>query len=60
MKKSILNLGKALQRKEQKQINGGTNTNCLSIDNEFECNNTRTCQWSGCYCAPNYPHLAPC
>lgn len=28
MKKSILNLGKALDKAEQKQVNGGTNRRC--------------------------------
>jgi len=30
MKKSILNLGKALNKSDQKQINGGTSTDCTA------------------------------
>ena len=41
MKKSILNLGKALNKADQKQINGGASCNtysgpgCYGIDNGF-------------------------
>jgi hypothetical protein len=66
MKKSILNLGKALQKKEQQQINGGFgSSNCFSITTSYECVRAFGCNWYGCsgsgsYCGPNYPHLAPC
>ncbi|WP_299107118.1 hypothetical protein [uncultured Tenacibaculum sp.] len=61
MKKSILTLGKSLNKTEQKNINGGFFTNnCFDITDSSSCNRKRGCQWYGCYCGPNSPHFAPC
>ena len=51
-----------LSKKEQKEIHGGNKMNgsCFAYGNPQECGNQRGCQWFGCYCGPNYPHLAPC
>ena len=61
MKKSILNIGKALDKTEQKQINGGFGfSNCFDIPDQNSCDYTLGCNWYGCYCGPTYPHTAPC
>ena len=65
MKKSILKIGSLLEKKEQKDILGGGHplqqdpSGCIYL-NEINCNNHPTCIWHGCYCGPNYPHIAPC
>ncbi len=68
MKKSILNLGKALNKAEQQEIKGNLGLtpalpfgSCFSITNSNQCGRTRGCQWyNSCYCGPTSPHLAPC
>jgi len=61
MKKSILTIGHALKKDEQKQINGGFGSSgCLGITDEVECDNTFGCNWAGCYCASHKPHIPPC
>ncbi|CAM1355136.1 hypothetical protein [Tenacibaculum halocynthiae] len=46
MKKSILNLGNTLNKKEQKEINGGKWRACSSIEIAAGCYHIRT----GCFC----------
>ena len=61
MKKQILNLGKALNKAEQKSINGGFGSSyCFGILDQNTCDNSKSCNWYGCYCGPTYPHIAPC
>ncbi len=61
MKKQILNLGKALNKAEQRTVNGGGGS-CWMATNEEECSNAGG-QWYscaphlGCHCAHHFP---PC
>ncbi|WP_237274792.1 hypothetical protein [Tenacibaculum ovolyticum] len=54
MKKSILNLGEALNKAEQKEINGGSPRFCRC---DSECGSGSHCCSNRCYniSAPNYP-----
>ncbi|WP_435263968.1 hypothetical protein [Tenacibaculum sp. nBUS_03] len=49
MKKSILNLGKALNRAEQREVSGGKWRACSSRETAAGCYHIRT----GCYCPIN-------
>ena len=68
MKKSLIDLGRVLQKSEQKQIKGGGLGPDLNpfrggrctVDTSAACNNISGCAWYGCYCGPTYPHIAPC
>ena len=65
MIKKILNVKEItiLSKNEQKSIAGGRTAldeSCYEINNATDCNARRDCQWFGCYCGPNYPHIAPC
>ena len=51
MKKQILNLGKALNRAEQTQINGGRK--------QCDVNRDRICEDKGRHCAESYCQLIP-
>ena len=60
MKKSILNLGSALHRAEQKQINGGYNGSCPTLGEWCNVRNgTHCCPGSGLYCHPYTAHSIP-
>ena len=48
MKKSILNIGKALNKAEQKEINGGRNWNGFCFPSEAKCNHYCTTSCSPC------------
>ena len=53
MKKQILNLGKALNKAEQKQINGGYMPECYTNE---DCNQGEVCHLSSATCFdPNTP-----
>ena len=61
MKKQILNLGKALNKVEQKKINGSGGS-CWSATNADECQNNGGVWYDcaphlGCHCAQHFP---PC
>jgi len=64
MKKSILKIGSLLEKKEQKDILGGGHplqqdpSGCIYYG-ASDCGGG-ICVWYGCYCGPNYPHIAPC
>ncbi len=55
MKKSILKLGKALDKKEQKEVNGGSLTSFC----QYTCSGTtaRLASGSSTYCLLNYPAI---
>ena len=65
---NTLNKIQVLSRSEMKSINGGfglgpgPGSSCFTITNSFTCTNqtNNQCTWYGCYCGPNYPHIAPC
>ncbi len=57
MKKQILNLGKALNKAEQKQINGGYMGQCLSNE---DCDFNEICDVPSAVCFdPNNPFYDP-
>ena len=45
MKKSILNIGNALNKAEQKSINGGSPAYCRAITNGIVCDADPACFW---------------
>ena len=68
MLKKIMKLDgvQALSKNELKSIKGGFSIGpssfCFNITDSFACTNqtNNQCTWYGCYCGPNYPHIAPC
>jgi hypothetical protein len=59
--KTIKNFGETLNKKEQQQIHGGFGFgSCFQIQDETVCGRRLDCSWYGCYCGPQYPHIAPC
>lgn len=50
-----------ISKDSQSKINGGFGLviGCYGNDQQ-SCNPRSGCQWYGCYCGPNYPHIAPC
>ncbi len=61
MLKTISNLGKALDKAEQKEINGGLFgvffDGCSGIATRHECLVNPTCAWNGNSCYTKTPHI---
>lgn len=60
MKKSILSIGKALNRVEQKEVSGGFGVffdSCSSITVRFQCTRSPECAWGGSSCYTKTPHI---
>ncbi|MDY8136811.1 hypothetical protein [Aquimarina sp. 2201CG5-10] len=57
--KNVTKISKASQSKIQGG-NFGFGGSCFSHTSSQGCSSQRGCQWYGCYCGPNYPHIAPC
>ena len=60
MKKSILNIGKVLNKQEQKEVAGGFGgvffRYCRAVTSS-ECNRSPQCQWSAGVCINTNPHI---
>lgn len=59
MKKSILNLGKSLNKKEQQSVSGGFGVffnTCPGYTQE-ECITKPQCAWNGRACVTDTPHI---
>ena len=55
----IKNVSK-ISKNSQSQINGGfVFVNSCSSNSQRDCNHSNGCQWFGCYCGPNTPHIGP-
>ncbi|CAM1342130.1 hypothetical protein [Tenacibaculum amylolyticum] len=61
MKKTILNLGKSLSKKEQQLVSGGFGdvffNTCPKYATEFECSKRAQCVWSNNTCVTDTPHI---